>query len=259
MNPSLSTPASPPLLFKWETPQRRKLAIAGFLAVSVLAHAACFYIFQIVYPPTIALLPPPARVGLISSASEEGRSLLRWIEAEDPALASTTVRSGETQADALPKVEHVPSYSGYQPVLKQPPPLIVDLRMPSAQPPGPVAIVRPRTPAAAAVVPTSASFSKELQGLGAANLPTVKFSASKNEPPENVRFHIGVSERGAIHYCFLLNSSGDSSLDEQARRWLVLARFPSGSTTANSAGQALVWGVATIEWGNDVARAPATP
>lgn len=233
--------------------------MGGFLAVSVLAHAVCFYIFQIVYPPTIALLPPPARVSLISSASEEGRSLLRWIDAEDPALASTTVRSQGTQADALPKVEHVPSYSGYEPVLKQPPPLIVDLSMPSAQPPGAVPIVRPKTPATAPVAPTSISFSKEIQALGAVNVPAIKFSASKNEPPESVRFHIGVSERGTIHYCFPLNSSGDSSLDEQARQWLVLARLPSRSTMANNAGQSLVWGVATIEWGNDVARAPATP
>ncbi|HEV8185617.1 MAG TPA: hypothetical protein VGP40_06640, partial [Chthoniobacterales bacterium] len=72
-------------LFDWSPPRRRKLSIISFIAASTALHALCFYVFQIIYPPTIALLPPPARVNLITAASEEGRVLLRWIEAEDPA------------------------------------------------------------------------------------------------------------------------------------------------------------------------------
>ena len=65
MNPTVSTSPVAPLLFNWEAPRRRKVAIAGFLGASIIAHAICFYLFQIVYPPTIALLPAPARVSLI--------------------------------------------------------------------------------------------------------------------------------------------------------------------------------------------------
>src|SRR5947199_3305410 len=103
-----------PLLFSWEPPRRRRAAITAFVALSLVAHALCFYIFQIVYPPTVALLPPPARVTLITPASEEGRTLLRWIDAEDPALAFTTRRPQETNLRALPKAEHVPSYSAIE-------------------------------------------------------------------------------------------------------------------------------------------------
>src|ERR1700726_3510493 len=102
----LSSSALEPLIFSWDFPRRRNLAIAGFLVISLIAHTACFYIFQIVYPPTIALLPPPVRLTLITPASEEGRTLLRWIDAEDPALAFTTHRSQETRLRALPKAEH---------------------------------------------------------------------------------------------------------------------------------------------------------
>jgi len=86
------------LLFDWDSPRGRKVAITIFLALSFVGHALCFYIFQIVYPPTIALLPPPARVTLITPASEEGRTLLRWIDSEDPALAFTTRRPPEGAA-----------------------------------------------------------------------------------------------------------------------------------------------------------------
>jgi hypothetical protein len=254
---SILAPAIAPLLFNWEGPHRRKLAITGFLAASVIAHAACFYVFQIVYPPTVSLLPPPARISLISTASEEGRTLLRWIEAEDPALASTTLRSPETQTQVLPKVVHVPSYSGYEPALKQVAPPVVDLSIPSAQPPASVPLVRDRTPPVAARAPTSVVFSKEIENLGPANLPAMTFAASTSEPPESIRFHIGVGVRGDIRYCFPLNSSGDPALDQRARQYLALCRFALGSTSDKKTGDALVWGMATIEWGNDVARPPA--
>src|SRR5213082_4331670 len=125
-----------PLLFSWEPPRRRRAAITAFVALSLIAHALCFYIFQIVYPTTVSLLPPPARVSVISSDSEEGRTLLRWIDAEDPALAFTTQRPPEARLRALPKVEHIPSYLAVELALKQVPLPVVDLSIPSSQPPG---------------------------------------------------------------------------------------------------------------------------
>src|SRR5213596_3595331 len=116
MNSFISESAAEPLIFGWDSPRREKLAITIFLALSLTAHALCFYVFQIVYPPTIALLPPPARVSLITPASEEGRTLLRWIDAEDPVLAFTTQRAPEARLRALPKIGHIPSYLTLEPV-----------------------------------------------------------------------------------------------------------------------------------------------
>ena len=258
MNSTVSAPAAAPLLFSWEAPRRRKVAIAGFLGASVIAHAACFYLFQIVYPPTIALLPAPARISLISANSEEGRTLLRWIEAEDPALASTTLRPQEAKAHVLPKVQHLPSYAGYEPGLKEPPPLTIDLRMPSAQPPGAVPMNHPRIQPVSRVAPTVVSFSSAIDNLGKGSVPSTKFAASNSEPPEQLRFRVGVSSAGDVRYCFPINSSGDRALDEQARHYLVLCRFPARPPTGRTPGESMVWGVATIEWGNDIALAPAT-
>jgi hypothetical protein len=244
------------LIFNWESPAARNLAIAGFLLLSFVGHAACFYIFQIVYPPTIALLPPPARLSLITPDSEEGRTLLRWVESEDPALASRTERPPEAKTYLLPKLEHVPSYVASEPVLKELPPLLVDLSMPSSQPPGAVPVTRRRTAQKPAVIPTTVTFSKEIENLGPPALPPLKFNASTSEAPQAINFRIAVSSHGEILYFLPLNSSADPALDEQARHYLALCRFPSRLAPSN---QALVWGTAIVEWGNDVARPQPTP
>src|SRR5437868_14914008 len=132
LSPELATES---LLFIWDSPRRRRAAFLAFLALSLLAHATCFYIFQVVYPPTVTLLPPPARIALITPASEEGRTLLRWTDAEDPGVAFTTHRPLETRLRALPKVEHVPSYHAMQLTLKELPPFDVDSRAPDSQAP----------------------------------------------------------------------------------------------------------------------------
>jgi len=252
----MTAATSSPLVFDWDAPRRRNLTITGFLVASFVAHAACFYLFQVVYPPTISLTPAPQRVSLISANSEQGATLLRWIDAEDPALASTTRRPSDAKRYLLGKVEHVPSYFASEPTLKQVPPLTVDLRIPSAQPPAPVrAAVRvPAKPIG--VIPTKVTLSNEFQALGQPKFVATNFKASTNDPPQNAQFRIGLDSLGAVTYCFKLTSSGDPVLDEQARQHLALCRFPIGSTSNRAA---LVWGIATIEWGNDVAAANAKP
>ncbi len=259
MNTSLPSFAAEPLLFSWESPRRRKIAITAFLALSLVGHALCFYIFQIVYPPTIALLPPPARVSLITPASEEGRTLLRWIDAEDPALAFTTQRAPEARLRALPKIGHIPSYLTVEPLLKEVPPLDLDLRIPSSHPPGAVPFVHRKAPLAISPITTSVLFSQELEAFGAPMLPDPRFAASSGEPPETIRFRVGVSGLGEIRYCFPLNSSGDPALDEQARRYLTRCRFSQSSESAGKVDPFLTWGIATIQWGSDVARPRPTP
>jgi hypothetical protein len=253
MNNLAAELSTEPLLFTWASPRRRRAAIVGFLTLSLLAHAVCFYIFQVVYPPTVTLLPPPARVALITPASEEGRTLLRWIDAEDPAVAFTTHRPPEARLRALPKVEHVPSYRAMEPTLKELPPLEINSRTPDSQPPGPVPFVRQKNATAARPIPTTVSFSKELDAFGAVKLPELKFVASTGEPPEAIRFRVAVSGLGEIRYCFPMNSSGDPGLDEQARLYLMRSRFPHASPGDAKSDAQLTWGIATIEWGSDIA------
>src|SRR5205823_6196939 len=126
------------LVFGWEKPGRGKWTLIGFLFASLGLHAFGFYLFQIVYPPAVALLPPPGRISLIAPDTDEGRQILRWLEAEDPALASTTQPAPDAKALVLPTIQHAPSYLARQPLLKDLPPVPSPLRIPSAHPPAPV-------------------------------------------------------------------------------------------------------------------------
>jgi hypothetical protein len=258
MNSFISESAAEPLIFGWDSPRREKLAITIFLVLSLMAHGLCFYIFQIVYPPTIALLPPPARVTLITPASEEGRTLLRWIDSEDPALAFTTRRPPEARLHALPKAEHLPSYSAIEPTLKDIPSLEHDLGIPSCHPPGAVPLARPKNARTMGVFPTSVSFSKELDPFGVPTVPAANFAASNEEAPRTIRFRVAVTKLGEIRYCFPVSSSGDPALDEQARLFVARCRFSKSTVNPEKVESFLAWGIATIEWGNDIMR-PHTP
>ena len=119
------------LVFTWEEPRRRRLALTGFLVGSIVLHALCFYAFQIIYPPAVALLPPPGRVTVIAPNTEEGRGLLRWLEAEDPALASTTQLPADGKSLAMPTIQHAPSYLMRQPALREMPPAPPDPPIPA--------------------------------------------------------------------------------------------------------------------------------
>ena len=259
MSAPLASESDLGLVFAWDQPRRRRLAITGFLVASVVLHALCFYVFQIIYPPAVALLPPPARVTVIAPNTGEGRVLLRWLEAEDPALASTTQPPADGKSLAMPTIQHAPSYLARQPALRDLPPSTPDPAVPSAQPPAPVE--PPHTPIqmVAKIAPTIVRLSTELETLGAMQSPEMKFTASGHESPQAAQFRVAVNENGAVRYCFLENSSGDAALDEQARKYLALCRFSAIRNPQSETRNGFVWGTATIEWGNDiVAPSPAT-
>jgi len=108
-------------------------------------------------------------------------------------------------------------------------------------------------------------FSPELDSLIAPQVPELKFNATSRESPETARFLVAVNEKGEVRYCFLQASSGNAALDEQARKYLALTRFPAFRDSRSSNVPALTWGTAMVEWGNDLAipsspnSAPSTP
>src|SRR3954469_4632348 len=176
MNSMVSEIAPEPLLFSWDSPRHRRTMFVAFLLLSLTAHALCFYVFQIVYPTPVALLPPPAGVTFIAPDTEQGRTLLRWIDSEDPALAFTTRAPSDTKLDAISKAKHEPSYFALDPLLKKIPALKPDLRIPSSRPPAAVPVRSRRTFSAAGKDRTYIAFSNELERFGVANIPQSRFA-----------------------------------------------------------------------------------
>ncbi len=238
------------LLFRWERPRRRRLAIAGFILASLGLHVLCFLLFQVIYPPAISLLSPPARVSVIAPTSPEARSFLQWLAAEDPALASQTQRPAEARAYQLPKLSHVPSYVAVPPQLQELPPPRVEPLERSAMPPGPVPMESVAPVPSRIVAPSTITFSGALEGLPFTR-PELKFKASSREAPKAARFRVAVDRTGVMRYCLLDSSSGDAALDEEARLALALCRF---GETANetSPNDKLIWATATIDFGTDL-------
>jgi hypothetical protein len=243
------------LIFRWAPPRPRKRAIVGFLIASIAVHAFGFYIFQIVYPPAVALLPAPAHVSVISPTNEEGRLLLRWVEAEDPAIGATTQRPRDTKAFMPPKVAHVPSFTTYEPRLRELPPYVPDLRAPDPQPPAPVPQRRTAAPQPLPPSKTTISFSDEVSTFGARQAPEMRFTRSIKDSPQAAEFRIAISRSGDVRYCFLQTSSGDGALDTQAQQYLANFRFTGATRKTDD----LIWTTAVIIWGSDVAAPPETP
>lgn len=248
--------AEPVLLFNWRPPRSYKVSIALFIAFSALLHAVCFYVFQIIYPAAVVLLPPPARVSLITPDSEQGRSLLQWVEAEDPALASAPQRPPESQRRIPPRTPHIPSYMAEPPLLKHVSIPAVRVRTPEVDPPAPISSGSHPPPPSLGSRPTSVSFSDEFAGRGAPFIPRPDFSAATREPPQAVRFRVAIAPDGIIRFALPLNSSGDPALDSQARHHLSMVRFHPLEASSDQAP--VIWGIATIEWGNDIKR-PSEP
>jgi hypothetical protein len=144
-----------------------------------------------------------------------------------------------------------------EPTLKELPPFEIDSRAPDSQPPAAVPFVRQKSASTGGPIPTSVSFSNELDAFGPAILPALKFVASNGETPEAIRFRVAVSRLGEIRYCFPMNSSGDPELDEQARLYLTRCRFSRSDLAGGKPDASLTWGIATIEWGSDIARPQA--
>ena len=257
----MSAPAAEALVFSWASPRKRWRALVIFLILSLLLHAFCFYLFQIVYPPTVALLPPPARVALISPDNPESLALLRWVEAEDPALATTTQRAPDTKSFVLPPIQHRPFYSLHQPKLKTILPLAPDLSIPSAAAIGPVHLPQMKENGSVSGLSrkTTALFAELPPALGEPTLPDFKFRLTRPEAPANTRFRVAIDERGAIRFCFLIESSGDPALDEQARNFLQLCRLKTAQNVLLADTTGLFWTTATILWGNDLTLSSNAP
>ena len=265
-----ATPArtdAAPLIFSWAPPRNRRRALIVFLILSFVLHSLCFYIFQIVYPPTVALLPPPARLTIISPDNPESLALLRWVEAEDPALATTTQRTPEAKSFVLPPIEHRPFYATHEPKLRTLPPPEPDLSIPSSAAIGPVRPPPLKGSTSGLTRKTMALFADLPSDFGDPIFPDFKFRLTRPDAPANARFRVAIDEGGVIRFCFLIESSGDPDLDEQARNFLQLCRFKSPNRTDakenGPARNALFWTTTTILWGNDLGSnaiaSPASP
>ncbi len=249
MNP---TDDSAPLLFDWDKARKFRFVLPTFLLLSILAHAATFFLFQITESEHATIPPSAPEISLLLPTTPENRLLLRRIEAENPGLVAEPT---SVTPPGLVEPQYQPSYD----TIRTQPRTVPEARTAVQYPPpkDPLAIIQSTstTPLAASAAPppqpTRITFSAPLNARTTREPLGWTLSPRASAPLGNATFLIGVTDRGEARYLFLQRSSGDPALDRQAADELPRLAF-------SHAAEAVTWGVATIVWGEDAYTAEAT-
>ena len=234
------------MIFAWENPRRWAVAVPGFLLLSLVAHAATFFLFQIVYPDRVTIAPPVPTVSLLDPRRPDHQALLRLIEAEDPAPVAAVQAVVPRQ---LLEVLYRPSFA----TVRTFPQTLPEPAMPAQFPPprDPLAIIRSAAPAPAESAPASTlsatrlAFSGALADRSLTRTAPIAFKTRTAAPLEAARFLIGVTDRGEVRFVFLQNSCSDPATDDAAAAHLARVSFSPGDSP-------ITWGRAEFAWGDDV-------
>jgi len=248
-DPGAAPPPATPLIFDWPRPKRFSVTFLAFVVVSLLAHAATFFVFQVVYPQRVTISQQPPRVSLLTPSTPENIALLHWIEAEDPALAG-----GGATADppGLADIRYQPSFAVPRAApLNLPAERPEPVRFPAAKDPlSLIAGASARTggmPATSRSRPTSVSFYGPLASRPLSPLketPALSFPSPSAESLQPARFLVGVSGQGEVCCVFLQESCGDPAFDSLATIHIEKLRFAADESP-------VTWGFALVSWGDD--------
>lgn len=232
-------------VFRW--PERSaSLLFPAFLLLSLAVHALAFFLFQVEYPPSASLAPPPVQVTLVTPDDPGGAAFLKWVLAQDPAAAG---RVAEVEPPAgLGERPYRPSYAAVRAYAMEVEPPRGGVGFPSGRtlldaapaPPAPVRAGRPS-------VANSLVFSEELAARDAAPGVPFRLAAPSRANLRPTVFLVGIGAGGEVRYCFPQSggegaSSGDPKVDEQAGA--LLRGHPFKPSRAP-----LQWGFATFTWG----------
>jgi hypothetical protein len=221
---------------------------------SLLAHFTTFFLFQVVYPQRVTIPQPAPHVSLLTPSSPENIALLRWIDAEDPALIAS---DNSVPPPALTEVRYRPSFE--QPrtaLLGAPEEKAAAVRFPpaidrlSAAPSTTISTVEMPVTGA----PTALRFADELRTRPLTAAPPLQFTQRIAAPVSPTTLLIGVNATGEVRYAFFQQSSGDEALDQTAADHLRRLTFAP-------AAAGIMWGHVIFAWGRDayVAAHPQAP
>jgi len=121
----------PSLLFEWAGGSNRRWSLLLFLNVSLALHVACFYIFQVVYPPTVRQRAETTKVTYLDTTDPYVREIISRIE-DRAVFFDGSLRQPIPGAslDELDDVVMAPSVASHEPVLRELPELQTRLELP---------------------------------------------------------------------------------------------------------------------------------
>jgi hypothetical protein len=227
-------------IFEWGK-TRWDYRLPVLIAISFFGHVFCFYLFHVVYPTTTSLLPPSAQITVLDPNSPRDKSMLEWIEVNDPAKVSAPRFDSGLVFKLAPRYK--PSYSILAPELKPSDASDAPPRgIPSIFSAETLIPMRTRLPASDSPKAFSSrlDIASTLQQRPLVSSPGLPVASTLAEPTS---FFIGVDPAGEVDFVFLRTSSGSSSLDETAEAFIRSLHFRSGPDRG--------WGVVTLHWGGN--------
>jgi len=233
----------PHLVFNWTEKRRSLSVLAWFIAFSFSLHALAFYILQAKYPGAATTNPPPAQVSLLVPATPGYRTLMQWVEAENP---EAVMSPRDTLPAGTGQLRYEPSFLNANALPKPASGNVVPVIFPPArvEPPVTSAIATTGTFEKPIFQATEFQFSGGLGGRALKNRSAIHINRSGTTPLQPVSFFLGVSDRGEVRFIFPDRSSGDNNVDRQVESCLSRIEF-----TADD--HAITWGNATCFFGND--------
>lgn len=236
------------LTFDWPRREGFPFVLFGCVVVSLFAHAATFFLFQVNEPLGTSIPRTPPQVSVLTPSSPEAIALLHWIDAQDPALVAT---ANSITPPGLFDLAYRPSYATLRTLPLGPVEQLATVAFPAAR--EPLAIItsadaKPALPPAADDShPTTARFSPALAGRAPAPLPPFVWQSRATAPVKPATFLIAVTDRGEVRFLFLQDlqePSDDPTLDAQAAAWLQTLTFAPAEAP-------ITWATVTVLWGDD--------
>jgi hypothetical protein len=234
----------PDLTFHWPVEKGFPFVLFVCVAGSLLAHATTFFLFQVVYPQRVTIPQPAPHVSLLTASSPENIALLRWIEAEDPALISS---DNSIVPPGLVEVHYRPSFATLRTTpLGAPAEESSEVRFPPAV--DQLSVLQSVGPSYPSLAPLSSTtllqFAGALAGRSLISSPPLDVIRRTTTPVNPTVLLIGVDQHGGVRLSFLQQPCGDSQLDALAIAHLSRLNFAPAET-------AVTWGHATFSWGAD--------
>ncbi len=238
------------LIFQWKDHRKWKLRLAFFLLVSLSLHLSCFYLFQVVYPPTERSLPQSAQITILNPRDSATLAVMNQIEDRLAVIDSSTRREMPGMSIEKHAVKFKPFYSEYEMQLKSPPALFEKTPVPDLYPPGEA--VLPETHFRAGTPDIAPEWTPHpFVKVRGKELGTRDFVApiSWGEDLERfaetdgnrASFMIAVNAAGRVVHCLL--SEGEETGVAQ-----LVQRKVRGLLFAPSPGAGLQWGWVDLSW-----------
>lgn len=240
------------LTFDWFRQHSVSYILPALLIGALVAHLAALYVFGAGFPSPVAILPPPGQVTFLSRGSEQNDALLKWIEAQDPALVG--LRRSAPPPELL-DVPYTPSFAEVRALPRRPQIEPAPVTFPPARPLSSFTNALPSQGTKSLKLPpppTRVEFSPALatRQIGEAPLSVYAQPGTILRPTV---FFVGVNSDGLPSYVFVRATSGDQRIDREAEIHLASRRF-------HPSDLAVEWGTVTIVWGADAhgvaARSP---